>query len=440
MTRKMLMPLFAGALLTLLCALPGPAHAQTLIEALRDQGYSQIKILKQTFSRINFEACQDGVRYLVKMRAVGTVRSKTKIGECRRAISEQRATRILRDRGFRRIELQAVERGFAGRACRQGERFEVFVNRFGDMRRPQAIGPCRRPALSIEQVRRKLRDEGYNRITFTDKELPRYVAEACRNERRLELTLSRRGEIRDRRRIGRCAPPIDPRDIARVLRDKGFGRIKVIDNELPRYVAEACRRGDRMEIVLNRYGEIRNEREIGKCRRPINPDQISKILRDRGYNRVQVVDDRLPRYVAEACRDDDRIEVALNRFGGIVDELRIGGCAPALSPRQFLKVLRDRGYSRIRYRGQDGSDYLVRACFKTKRYRARFSQYGEVVVRRPAGPCVTPSLDTLAERFRNRGVERLSFFVEGCRNGVRYRTRIDAFGDPVDRKRIGKCN
>ncbi len=377
--RTTLKTLLVGAFLTLLATQSGTALAQDLIEALRQQGYSQIKITKQTFSRINFEACQDGVRYQVKMRSTGRVRSKTKVGECRRAISEARATKILRDRGFRRIDIQTVERGFAGRACREGERFEVFVNRFGELRQPRAIGPCRRQALNVDQVRRKLRDEGYNRIKFTDRELPRYVAEACRRDRRVELVLSRRGKIREERRIGRCQPPIDPRNIARVLRDQGYDRIKVIDNQLPRYAAEACRRDDRMEIVLNRYGVIR-------------------------------------------------------------DELRIGACKSALSPRQFLKVLRERGYSRIRYRGQDGPDFLVRACFKTKRYRARFSQYGEVLTRREAGSCVTPTLDSLAERFAKRGVERLSFYVEGCRKGVLYRTQIDAFGDPVARKRMGKCN
>ncbi|MEM8644848.1 MAG: hypothetical protein AAGF86_00750 [Pseudomonadota bacterium] len=357
-----------------------PAEAQDLINALRNQGYSQIKITKQTFNRINFEACQDGIRYQVKMTAVGRVRSKTQIGE------------------------------------------------------------CRRPGLSVDQVRRKLREDGYNRIKFTDSELPRYVAEACRRDRRVELVLSRRGEIRDVRRIGRCAPPIDPRDIARVLRDQGYSRIKVTDNQLPRYAAEACRRGDRFELRLNRYGEIRNEKRIGTCRRPINPDQIARILREKGFNRIQIVDDRLPRYVAEACRANDRVEVTLNRFGDIVDQLRVRGCRPALNAKQFLQVLRDRGYRRIRYRGQDGTDFLVRACYQNKRYRARFSQYGEVLTRRNAGPCVSTTLDALSTRLRKRGMERVTFFVEGCRNGWRYRTRVDAFGDAIERERLGRCN
>ena len=366
--------------LVVLVSLPGTAFAQNLIEALRQQGYSQIKITKQTFSKVNFEACQDGVRYLVKMKAIGgRVRSKEKIGECRRAISEQQATKVLRQEGFKRIDIRAANRGFSGQACRRGERYEVFVNRFGDMRQPRAIGPCRRQALSPEQVRKKLREEGFNRIKFIDRELPRYVVEACRQDRRVELIISRRGEIRDQSRIGRCQRPIDPRNIAKVLRDKG-------------------------------------------------------------YSRIQVVDNKLPRYLAEACKGNDRMEVTLNRFGGVVDEVRLESCRRALNAKQFIKVLRDRGYSRIRYRGQDGSDFLVRACFKKKRYRARFSEYGEVIMRRDAGACVTPSLDRLAERFRRRGIERVTFYVEGCRKGVRYRTRVDAFGDPIDRERLGKCN
>ncbi|MEM8686098.1 MAG: hypothetical protein AAGF81_02140 [Pseudomonadota bacterium] len=380
MTLKTLKSFGVALFMAVAASLATPADAQDLINALRQQGYSQIKITKQTFKRINFEACQDGIRYLVKMTALGRVRSKTQIGE------------------------------------------------------------CRRPGLSVEQVRRKLREEGYNRIKFTDRELPRYVAEACRRDRRVELILSRRGEIRDARRIGRCAPPIDPRDIARVLRDQGYSRIKVTDNQLPRYAAEACRKGERFELRMNRFGEIRDERRIGTCRRPINPDQIARILRDKGYTRVQIIDDRLPRYLAEACRKNDRMEVTLNRFGDIVEQLRISGCRPALSAKQFLKVLRDRGYRRIRYRGQDGTDFLVRACYQNKRYRARFSQYGEVLTRRNAGPCVSTTLDALAARMRKRGMEQLTFVVEGCRNGRKYRTRVDAFGDPIERERLGRCN
>ncbi len=379
MSFKTLCAVLACSLAVLVTQLPDVARAQDALEVLRQQGYSQIRIVKQTFTKLNFEACQDGVRYLVKMKGFGKVRSKTKIGECRRAISERQAQRILQEEGFRRIQIRAAERGFAGRACRRGERFEVFVNRFGDVRQPRAIGPCQRQAMTPKQIRKKLRDDGFNRIRFTDRELPRYVVEACRRDRRVELVLSRRGEIRDRRRIGRCQPPIDPRDIAQVLRDKGYGRIKVIDNKLPRYVAEACKGNDRMELTLN-------------------------------------------------------------RFGAVTDELRISSCRRALNPKQFIKVLRDRGYTRIRYRGQDGTDFLVRACLNNKRYRARFSQFGEALTRREAGPCRTPSLDSLAKRYRDRGVERILFYVEGCRRGVRYRTRVDAFGDPISRERLGSCN
>ncbi len=376
---KTLRGLFVCAFLVLLACLPETASAQNLLDALREQGYSRIKITKQTFTKINFEACQDGVRYQVKMRAIGTVRSKTKIGECRQAISEQQAAKILRQEGFRRIEIRAAERGFAGRACRRGERFEVFVNRFGDVRPPRSIGACRSQAFTPKQVRKMLREEGFSQITFTDRELPQYIVEACRRDRRVELVISGRGKIRDRRRIGRCQPPIHPRDIA-------------------------------------------------------------KVLRDRGYSRIQVLDDKLPQYLAEACKGNDRMELTLNRFGQVSDEVRVGGCKRALNAKQFVKLLRDRGDRRIRYRGQDGTDFLVRACFKKKRYRARFSQFGEAITRREAGSCITPTLDSVAQRFQRRGIERLSFYVEGCRRGVRYKTRLDEFGDPIDRVRIGKCD
>ncbi len=111
----------------------------------------------------------------------------------------------------------------------------------------------------------------------------------------------------------------------------------------------------------------------------------------------------------------------------------------SLSARSLLQKMRDEGYRRIRYRGQDGTDFVVRACFKKKRLRLRFSAYGEVLRRRDMGPCVTPTLDELKKRFRDRGTDRMTIFVEGCRRGIKYRVRVDEFGIPIDRARIGKC-
>ncbi|MCP4933734.1 MAG: hypothetical protein GY927_05890 [bacterium] len=59
-------------------------------------------------------------------------------------------------------------------------------------------------ALSPKGVRRSLRDRGYRNIHFTDRHLPVYKVRACRNGKRYSLRLNRWGRIMDRDRRGWC--------------------------------------------------------------------------------------------------------------------------------------------------------------------------------------------------------------------------------------------
>lgn len=61
-----------------------------------------------------------------------------------------------------------------------------------------------RVGLRPHTIRRKLRARGYHRIRFTDRHLPVYKARACKNGKRFALHMNRWGWIKDRYRIGRC--------------------------------------------------------------------------------------------------------------------------------------------------------------------------------------------------------------------------------------------
>ena len=163
-------------------------------------------------------------------------------------------------------------------------------------------------------------------------------------------------------------------------------------------------------------------------------------MRKKGYDRIEVIDKTPPRYLVEACKGDDRLEMRLDRFGDVIDQLRISKCRRPFSEAQLVTFLRDNGYRRINVRGQDGSDFIVRACRNKKRLRLRLTHFGDVKSRRDMGACVGPSLDVVAKRLGDRGYDRITHFVEGCRKGRRYIIRLDPFGVPIDRRRIGKCN
>lgn len=423
----------------------GGGSNQEYINYLRGQGYTDVVITRRKLTRINAEACKNGERFILKMRPNGSFRSVERVdaGRCRQQrqrVNLQGARRILANDGFRRIELQAQGRRYVGTVCKEGRRFEVSMDRFGDIERIEPAGRCRGEALSPQQIARQLRQDGYDRINFIDRELPRYVAEACRGTERLELVMNRRGRIRDERRIGRCAAPINPKNIPSILAKQGFKRIKVLDAQLPKYVARGCKGNRLIDVELNRYGKIIGQNPKGNCRQPIKPANLAALMRKKGYDRIEVIDRTPPRYLVEACKGNDRLEMRLDQFGDIIDQLRISACRRPFTEAQMVKYLRDNGYRRINVRGQDGSDFIVRACRNKKRLRLRLTHFGDVKSRRDMGACVGPSIDAVAKRLRDRGYDRITHFVEGCRKGRRYIIRLDEFGVPIDRRRIGKCN
>ena len=58
--------------------------------------------------------------------------------------------------------------------------------------------------LPIPKIRKKLRHRGFYKIRFIDRHLPVYKAKACKNGKRFKLRINRWGEIMRRKRIGWC--------------------------------------------------------------------------------------------------------------------------------------------------------------------------------------------------------------------------------------------
>lgn len=56
--------------------------------------------------------------------------------------------------------------------------------------------------------------------------------------------------------------------VKRRLKNRGFYRIRIVDNLLPIYKFRACRNGKRFKIATNRFGEIRWKDRIGRCGGP----------------------------------------------------------------------------------------------------------------------------------------------------------------------------
>ncbi|NNE21264.1 MAG: PepSY domain-containing protein [Rhizobiales bacterium] len=370
-------------------SLPSLAYAQAQItiqlgisdaqakRILRASGHSELKIVKRSLSKLHVEACRDGRRVHVRLDQKGRVIESNEIGTCRRTVSIDQARGILRDRGYRRINIKPQRGAYVAVACRDGQRHRVSVSNYGEFTKQRDMGACR-SALSPSDVTALLLERGFDRIDFTDDQLPRYVATACIGERREELVLNRRGKIRDRLQIGKCDPPI-------------------------------------------------------------TTDQIPAILAKLGFDRIQVTDDRLPRYRAEACRGTNRIELALNKFGAVIDQYTFDRCPPPITLAQLTDALTRQGFKPVFVEPDAGDTFNVNVCRDGNRIMASVSKYGDVLDQRDKGACSLPSLPAIAEGFRHRGLSATKFYVEGCRDGYRVRATINPFGEPAAREQLGPC-
>jgi len=361
--------------------LPFGMSARKVRRMLRRDGYKEIDITYLGILDAKADVCRRGTRYRVKLRANGSYEYRNEIGKCRRAIAPEEVRDIIRKEGFRRIDVaddSAVP--YRATGCRNGNRFSLEISEHGDVKVIDAIAKCRPNRLSPRQVRRALRKDGFNRIRFTDRTPPRYVIEACRNARKIRLNIDRRGRIRDRERIGRCPAAISPSQITSILERDGYNRIDVVDDQPPRFRAEACRRTDRFRILISPWGKQLKERRIGECAPPITAAGLRERLRERPEN-----------------------------------------------------------FKAIRVRKGKRYPFVAQVCNSGKRQTLFFSAYGKYEGKRDRGECVSPRLNKITERYdRLRNTE---MFIEGCsRRGRRVRIKIDAYGEEIDRQRIGPCN
>lgn len=364
--------------------LPFGMSAKKVRRILGRDGYSEIVITYIGIIDAKADACRNGIRYRVKVRANGSYAYQNQIGKCKTPIQAAEVRGILRKEGFRRIDIQDDGKvPYIASACRQGDRYDVEVSEFGDVSVKGRVGPCRSQGITPENLRAELRKDGYNRIKFARINRRNYIIEACLDDRRyrLDIANNRRARVNDRERIGRCSTRIRPRDLDNVLIRAGYDRIDIVDNSPPRYRAEACRGNDRMRVVINRWGERISEKRIGECRPPATVASLTEDLRNNA-----------------------------RRFKGI--SVRVGRRYP----------------------------FVADVCDNGQRLELYFSKYGRIEGKRDIGRCDSPRMSNVLEKLRGRGFRDLDIYIEGCRrSGRRVRIKLDEYGNQLDRERIGRC-
>ena len=346
---------------------------------LIQQGYSQIRLVGQGFTKFQVEACHNGVRYWFKANSRGRVDQKQRIGTCRSTVTIEQVKRQLASQGYSRINVEDRGNRFLAVACYGNERMRLRIDNLGQIGKRRVLGACRK-TLNPADVTVALQSEGYTRIKFTDRQLPVYGVNACLGKRKFKLQVNEYAETLSQKRQGQCSSPVTSKNLAGFLKRHGYTRIVIIDNKLPRYVAEVCDKSSkRLEITMNRYGEIIDRANRGTCTTRANSKQITAVMRNHGYSRMTVNREDKKRIVIGACHSDKLIRVEFNGQGEFINEKEVGDCPPRLTIRQ----------TKIKLEAQD---------------------------------------------YRN-----VHMYLEGCRKGRLVRFQINNFGDRVRSKTIGVC-
>jgi len=415
-----------------------------IYRVLRDNGYTQGRIVKRKLTIVRTEACKGREKFLVKISILGRITSTSKIGRCEPApqnasrFSPQDAVAQLQQDGFAEITAEQTGRRVTATACRQNRRLELVFNRRGQIINQRDIGSCLAVGLSREQIADLLKSEGFQRIVVTDDRLPKYVAEACRNTSRVRVTLNRRGRIRSERRIGDCGRQFNKDNLTTMLERNGYDRVKIVDNRRPPYVARACKGEDRMEVEIGRYGRVLRQQRIRSCRTQIDPQNVATILEKEGFDRVRVVRGNNPPYLVEACRGDELNELTIGRFGRIQRTDRVGTCARPITEVALQEKLSTQGFLNLSLTRQRYG-WRAEVCRNEAKLEIRIDAYGDIIRERNVGQCLSKSVLDILKNLEGRGADRTSLQVIGCFRNSKYRWSFDRLGNRVGRDQLGRC-
>lgn len=353
-------------------------------------------------------------------------------------MSKGDVVRILSSKGYSQIKV--YDTGFkTGKAyaCRNGLKYNIKVDKKGRIKGEAKIGSCRNQ-VNQEQVRRNLQANGFSRIVI-DEQNSNYIALACKGRQRIRLIISQQGELLKRRSIGNCRNSLAPNDVRQVLRDKGYNRIEFIDRQLPRYVAEACFEGRKLELLINQFGEVEKQRRLGRCNPPINANNLVNVMREKGYDRVSIISQNPPRYQLEACAENVRFNVTLNQYGKITERSRVGECNTNVDQKQIVQLLRQEGFTRINIKQRQNGNFRVSACLDGYEKRIKLNRYGELLEEVDGQQCASRSVREVSDNLNGRGFKKAAFYAEACRNGNKIKITLNQYGDDIGRERIGRC-
>ena len=305
---------------------------------------------------------------------------------------------------------------------------------------------------SDEQVYQVLRSQGYSTPKITKRSLTIIRTEACKDGKKYQVKVSILGRITSRSVIGSCQPRLrqaafSERQARKALSDRRYTNI---ETRTIRGGTQAigCRDGRRLEIVFNRRGGVVSRNDIGPCIRDTRRNdrndrvfssrEITGLLNQRGYNDVQVTRRNSLPYLATACRNNDKYEVAIGRRGRIRGEQRIGRCINPFSEFEMSSSIKKSGYLVLKL-DKTRNGWASQECRRNNKVLVSYDAYGRQTNLRQDGSCRSETVLNVLRTLENRGARNVQAYVEGCFDGGKYRWSFDRLGNRTGRSRVGSC-
>lgn len=292
--------------------------AQGIAAQLRKQGLDRINVSAAGQGNFIASACDYKLRVRLKIDPYGDVLHRAVKGRCQRGLNVAEIQRQLQEDGFTRIQMVKKNQGrLVVEACFEEDKVRLRLGPNGHIRQHDYIGTCARP-ISSRNIAKRLVELGYRQIKIIDSDIPIFKAEACKQKSLVAIRMNRYGEVISTSRLGRCLPPLSSRQIVQMLKRRGAHRIKILSQDTRGFSAAACYKLERRQYKIDLYGAILDRKVIGKCLQAPRLSSLLKEYRSRGMKDL--------RFFIEACRRGRRLQIELDRFGDEISTRRIGRC------------------------------------------------------------------------------------------------------------------
>ncbi|MEL7544235.1 MAG: hypothetical protein AAGJ70_10715, partial [Pseudomonadota bacterium] len=280
---------------------------------LAGAGWSNLEFIDRELPTYVIRGCLDGRRFEARVDRYASVLGRRSLGRCRQVADARETTDRRRADVTRPRRTERNDRAEDERWVRRDER---RVRR-DDARRRQPEPP-RMPRSRVAVAEPDGNDDLFREDSgFTPRE--------------------DRAEVRGNSGLRHDEPGyrMNVRDAGLVLAGLGYQQVSFSDQELPVYVADGCLARNHFRLRMNRRGDITLRERIGRCYRRgerrreesgLSRTQLRELVEGQGFNRVRVTDATGPRYLAQACKGSRRLELTLNTYGAVTDRRQVGAC------------------------------------------------------------------------------------------------------------------